>query len=152
MKPAEDAAIRERVRSIKTSYHVIEVAPGIETPGAFDMRPDLARFHFPATLEGRSVIDVGASNGFFSFHFERLGARRVVATNLSSYREHDYPRWFVEQMERTYAPEYWETIDHQEAYGGFEVARECLGSSVVHLISRIYHLPQRTSERFDFGF
>src|SRR5258706_14494121 len=33
----------------------------------------------PADLSGKTVLDVGAWDGFFSFEFERRGAKRVLA-------------------------------------------------------------------------
>jgi tRNA (mo5U34)-methyltransferase len=144
--------IAERVRGVDVWYHVLELAPGLETPGMYDMRPTVPHYRFPASLAGRSVIDVGASNGFFSFHFEKLGARRVVATNLASYRQHDYPRWYLEKLEREKSREELARFDYHQSTGGFEVAKACLGSKVEHLLTPIYALPSVTTERFDFGF
>ena len=141
-----------KLREVETWYHVIEVANGIETPGMYDMRPFLDHYRFPESLEGRTVIDVGASNGFFSFHFERLGASRVVATNLASYMDHDYPRWYLDKLRRENSPDELAALDYQQSTGGFEVARDCLGSQVEHLLTPIYSLATATDTRFDFAF
>ena len=50
------------------------VTPGIKTPAA--LRKELASLRLP-NLRGKSVLDVGAWDGFYSFTAERLGASRV---------------------------------------------------------------------------
>jgi tRNA (mo5U34)-methyltransferase len=88
-------------------YHSIDLGGGIVTHGIDDTPVRLARLDLPASLEGLSVLDIGAWDGFFSFECERRGAARVVAT--------DYYSW------------------HGSGWGakaGFELAREALGSHV----------------------
>jgi tRNA (mo5U34)-methyltransferase len=88
-------------------YHSIDLGEGIVTRGIDDTPVRLARLDLPASLEGLSVLDIGAWDGFFSFECERRGAARVVAT--------DYYSW------------------HGSGWGakaGFELAREALGSHV----------------------
>jgi tRNA (mo5U34)-methyltransferase len=88
-------------------YHSIDLGGGIVTRGIDDTPVRLARLDLPASLEGLSVLDIGAWDGFFSFECERRGASRVVAT--------DYYSW------------------HGSGWGakaGFELAREALRSRV----------------------
>jgi tRNA (mo5U34)-methyltransferase len=144
--------VKRRIESVGVWYHLIEVAPGIETPGMYDMRPTLPHYRFPASLAGKTVLDVGASNGFFSFHFEKLGAKRVVATNLASYQQHDYPRWYLEKLRAEKSPAELAAFDYHQSTGGFEVAKEILASRVEHLLTPIYALPSATTTRFDFAF
>jgi tRNA (mo5U34)-methyltransferase len=81
--PLEDAA---RVRdSVALWFHTFALAPGVYTPG-------IARDHGYrlAVLEherfaGRSVLDVGAFDGFYSFLAEQRGASRVVAVDNEQY-------------------------------------------------------------------
>ncbi len=81
--PAADA---ERVRdSVPLWFHTFALAPGVYTPG-------IARDHGYrlAVLDadrfaGRSVLDVGAFDGFYSFLAEVRGARRVVAVDNEQY-------------------------------------------------------------------
>jgi tRNA (mo5U34)-methyltransferase len=63
-------------------FHRIALAPGVLTPGS-DVAGDekIAFARLPESLAGRSVIDVGAWDGLFSFEAERRGARRVLATD-----------------------------------------------------------------------
>jgi tRNA (mo5U34)-methyltransferase len=60
-------------------YHTIDLGHGVVTPGVDDSPQRLGRIQLPADLSGRSVLDVGAWDGFFSFEAERRGASRVVA-------------------------------------------------------------------------
>jgi tRNA (mo5U34)-methyltransferase len=75
--------LRQRVASVPSWWHEIELGHGVVTPGRKGgghgyMEEELERLRLPS-LAGRSVLDVGAWDGFFSFAAERLGAARVVA-------------------------------------------------------------------------
>jgi tRNA (mo5U34)-methyltransferase len=88
-------------------YHSIDLGNGLITPGVDDSPHRLARIGLPASLQGLSVLDIGAWDGFFSFECERRGAARVVAA--------DYYSW------------------HGGGWGtkaGFQLAREALRSRV----------------------
>jgi tRNA (mo5U34)-methyltransferase len=133
--PSDD--LRARVNDVRW-YHTIDLGDGLVTPGADDTPYRLARLDLPASLAGRSVLDIGAWDGFFSFEAERRGASRVVATD--SYSWHG-PGW--------------------GSKAGFELARRILGSrvedqdvdvmdlsperigtfDVVLLLGVLYHLP-----------
>jgi tRNA (mo5U34)-methyltransferase len=79
------AGLQERAAEvIKTYpewYHSIELAPGVVTPGRAPIEVwerELSNLRLP-NLHGKSVLDIGAYDGFFSFAAERLGASRVVS-------------------------------------------------------------------------
>ena len=76
----------ERVRdSVPLWFHTFALAPGIYTPGiARDHGYRLAVLG-AARFEGRSVLDIGAFDGFYSFLAEVRGARRVVAVDNEQY-------------------------------------------------------------------
>src|SRR5262252_7292582 len=59
-------------------YHSIELAPGIVTPGRriVEHQQELLA---GLDMQGKSVLDIGAYDGYFSFTAERMGASRVVA-------------------------------------------------------------------------
>ncbi|HVS39596.1 MAG TPA: DUF1698 domain-containing protein [Gemmataceae bacterium] len=76
----EIAALRREVNSMAW-YHSIDLGNGIVTPGGEYTPLKLARLGIPEDLTGRTVLDVGAWNGFFSFEAERRGAARVLATD-----------------------------------------------------------------------
>jgi len=62
-------------------YHTIDLGNGIVTPGVFRTNDTLRRLHLPETLQGSTVLDIGAWDGFYSFESERRGAARVLATD-----------------------------------------------------------------------
>jgi tRNA (mo5U34)-methyltransferase len=67
-------------------YHTIDLGHGVVTKGVDDTSVRLVRIDLPASLAGRSVLDIGAWDGFFSFEAERRGASRVVAADYYSWR------------------------------------------------------------------
>lgn len=79
-------AIAERVRDrVPLWFHTFALAPGIYTPG---ISRDHA-YRLPVMgadrFAGRSALDVGAFDGFYSFLAEARGARRVVAVDNEQY-------------------------------------------------------------------
>jgi 2-polyprenyl-3-methyl-5-hydroxy-6-metoxy-1,4-benzoquinol methylase len=70
-------------------YHCIEIGDGVVTKGTFDLRPFLKHYRLPEDMTGMDVLDVGRASGFFSFEFERRGAR-VVATDIPTPLHKDY--------------------------------------------------------------
>jgi tRNA (mo5U34)-methyltransferase len=74
------ADLRTQIDQI-TWFHSIALAPGVVTPGLDATRDRLDLLRIPADLRGKSVLDVGAWDGFFSFEAERRGADRVLATD-----------------------------------------------------------------------
>lgn len=60
-------------------WHAIEVAPGVVTPGWWDLRPTAERMPWPSAMAGLRCLDVGTMDGFWAFELERRGAGEVVA-------------------------------------------------------------------------
>ena len=44
-------------------WHVIELAPGVVTPGSWDLRPTAAELPWP-DVAGKRCLDVGTMDGF----------------------------------------------------------------------------------------
>lgn len=99
--------LRARVEAHRW-YHSIDLGDGLVTRGIDNSPERLARLDLPVSLANKSVLDIGAWDGFFSFECERRGATRVVAS--------DYFSW--------HSPDGW------GRKAGFEMAREALGSKV----------------------
>jgi tRNA (mo5U34)-methyltransferase len=76
---AERASVEADVARVNW-YHRIDLGNGIVTPGVDDPGSRLDVLSLP-DLRGKSVLDIGAWDGFFSFEAERRGARRVLATD-----------------------------------------------------------------------
>lgn len=102
-------AVREAVDRIRW-YHTIDLGNGIVTAGVDATPVRLGGIDLPTSLEGLSVLDIGAWDGFFSFEAERRGAARVVAADWYSWRG---VGWGTENGK-----------------AGFELARDALGSRV----------------------
>ena len=112
----------ERIKS-RQWYHSIDVGEGLVTPGAHpleELRQVLERLQLPARLDGQSVLDIGAWDGYFSFEAERRGARRVVAYDVSP-----------------------------ADYFGFSTAREIIGSKVEYVQGSVYDLKKEQVGTFD---
>jgi tRNA (mo5U34)-methyltransferase len=105
-------------------YHSIRIGD-VTTPGVLD--PAKSRWTaaaLPADLTGKSVLDVGAWDGYFSFEAERRGACRVLAIDKLA-------GWHAEV-----------------GTAGFELAKELLGSSVEFRVMDVMDLDQ-LDEQFD---
>jgi len=89
-------------------HHTMDLGQGVVTPGGDATQEKLATLGLPASLAGKTVLDIGAWDGFFSFEAERRGASRVVAM------DHDC----------------WLQAEGHPSKAGFELARRALGSSV----------------------
>jgi tRNA (mo5U34)-methyltransferase len=98
--------LRSRVSALRW-YHTIDLGDGLITSGVDDTPARLAKLGLPTSLQGKTVLDVGAWDGFFSFEAERLGASRVVASDYYSWNG---PGWGTK--------------------AGFELARAALNSRV----------------------
>jgi len=101
-------------------HQQFELAPGTMTPGTSSVSFLLDEAGVPADLSGRSVLDVGTSNGGCAFEAERRGASRVVAVDIFP------PEWF-----------------------GFADLRRLCGSEVEFVQATVYELPERVKEEFD---
>jgi tRNA (mo5U34)-methyltransferase len=72
------AALRDAVLS-RPWFHTIDLGDGLISPGVDRSGERLGYFHLPESFAGKTVLDIGAYDGFFSFEAERRGASRVVA-------------------------------------------------------------------------
>lgn len=97
-----------------------QLAPGVYTPGANDIQFLLDAAQLPESIDGASVLDIGATNGGLAFELERLGAGRIVTVDIYS------ADWF-----------------------GFEQLKTLLDSDVEYLRASVYELPTKLDEQFD---
>ena len=89
-------AAQAAIESVPLWFHTFSLNGGqIYTHGvARDHRYRLP--FFPEDLAGKSVLDVGAFDGFYAFLAESRGATRVVAVDNEQYRDWVKARWGVE--------------------------------------------------------
>lgn len=107
-------------------WHTIDLGQGVVTPGGVDHRVNLDLLRLPEDLTGRTVLDVGAWDGFYSFEAERRGAERVLATD-----------WFC------WGGPGW------GSKAGFELARRALDSRVEDLEIDVLKLSPERVGTFD---
>jgi SAM-dependent methyltransferase len=121
-------------------WHVIEIAPGVTTPGSWDLRPTAARMPWPGSLQGARCLDVGTMDGFWAFEMERRGAAEVVAIDLVDPARQDP---FPDGRLRRSTP--------SELLRGrtFAVAADLLGSKARHLDLSVYDLEPDEVGEFD---
>ena len=72
--------LKTEVAKIKW-FHTIDLGNGVATPGLIDPHRTLDRLGLPEHLQGLTVLDIGAWDGFYSFEAERRAAKRVLATD-----------------------------------------------------------------------
>lgn len=73
--------LEEKARSVPAWFHSIDLGQGVVTPGhktTERLAYEIDVMKLP-DLRGKTVLDIGAWDGFFSFEAERRGASRVVA-------------------------------------------------------------------------
>jgi len=139
---SDPARAREAVARNPLWYHTIDVAPGVWTPGVFDLRPVVDRLPWP-DVRGRRCLDVGTYDGFLAFELERRGAAEVVATDIS-----DHAEWDHELRLGGQSTELLEQIAGEKG-AGFEIARELLGSRVTKKELNAYDLSPEAVGEFD---
>ena len=74
-------------------FHSMELRLGVASVGPKTkevLKREEETFLAPFDLTGRSVLDIGAWNGFFSFAAKRRGATRVLATDHFAWRHSVY--------------------------------------------------------------
>jgi tRNA (mo5U34)-methyltransferase len=119
-------------------YHSIDLGDGVVTPGMKSpesMAAHLAALDLP-DLSGKSFLDVGAWDGFFSFEAERRGARRVVA--LDSYEWTGTPPGWEGRRERL-----------PPKRTGFDLAHSRLRSSVECVVGDFMTIDLESLGTFD---
>ena len=65
-------------------FHSIDLGNGVVTPGSKSLdvlHAEAEAIFGPLDLRGKSVLDIGAWNGYFSFEAKRRQAERVLATD-----------------------------------------------------------------------
>ncbi len=136
--------IRERVGSREQWYHTLELAPGVVTPGWFDLRT-VAPLVLPVSLAGKRCLDVGTFDGFWAFEMERRGAREVVAVDIVDPRAWDWPVTSGDALVQILE-------DRKQGGRGFDLAADALGSAVDYRECSVYDLTRAEHGTFDFVF
>ena len=141
---ADPEQLRREVDGI-TWYQSMELPGGIVTPGDYDMADALKRIPFPASLAGKRCLDVGTRDGFWAFEMERRGAEEVVAIDLTSQAQVDFP-----EPRPTFPDHIIAALDERNA--SFDLAHRALGSKVEWRAVSVYDLDPEEVGHFDFAF
>jgi tRNA (mo5U34)-methyltransferase len=110
-------------------FHSIDLGNGVITPGKDDSKYKLSRLALPERFDGKSVLDIGAWDGYFSFEAEKRGAKRVLSVDSYSW-----------------SGKGWGTKS------GFELARSILNSNVEDREIEVYDLSPENVGVFDTVF
>jgi tRNA (mo5U34)-methyltransferase len=118
------AALQQQVDAVPYWWHSIDIGHGVMTPGGSgDTSRSLKLLDLPDDLTGKTVLDIGAWDGFYSFECERRGAARVVASDLFAWR-------YISKA-------------------GFDLARDVLDSRVEDLEIDVFDISPETVGMFD---
>jgi len=132
------AELQGLVDAVPVWFHSIDFGEGVVSPGvkpADLLRAELAALHLPEP-RGKSVLDIGAWDGFYSFAAERAGAARVVALDHYAWSL-DFavlPAYAQRCREEGRNPQPWDIVpeawrpDELPGKRGVDLARSVLGS------------------------
>jgi tRNA (mo5U34)-methyltransferase len=120
MNNYEIEAIQKKIAQVIHWYHIVEVAPGIFTPGINNSNAVLSKLNLPKDCSGLRILDLGARDGFFSIMLEQRGAKEVIA------------------------------LDHvPQENTGFPVLKEIFKSNVKYFNDNVYNLSRENYGEFD---
>ncbi len=76
------SVLHDRVAQVPKWFHRMRLPGGVMTPGVYSPEEKLHRIALANRLDGLSVLDVGAWDGFYSFECERRGASSVTSMDI----------------------------------------------------------------------
>ena len=126
---------------LKNWYHTIELGNGLVSKGAYDHRTIVDRYGIPASLRGKTALDIGTFDGFWAFELERRGADRVVAIDVANIGEFDW----LPSMRATLG-------DAGRRESNFRMAHAMRRSRVDRRICSVYDLSPESVGTFDVVF
>lgn len=129
--------LHARLSPLRGHFHSpIDFGQGIVTKPAHvqrRFRRRLRLMRIPADLTGKSVLDIGAWDGYFSFEFERRGAKRVLAIDTWD-GEPEFQAFLLAREHLKSRVEYQRMDAH-------DISRESIGSfDIVFCAGVLYHL------------
>ena len=151
--------LRHAAASVPVWFHSIDLGGGVVTPGmktAGQLASELEALRLP-DLRGKTVLDVGAWDGFYSFEAERRGAARVVALDHYAWSI-DLAAWngyLADCRERGETPRPADEVpgvwrpDELAGKSGFDLAAEALGSNVEPLVGDFMRMDPAEIGSFD---
>lgn len=128
-------------------YHTMDL-PGFGiVRGHWDLRGRFDDYVGGVSVEGKSVLDVGAATGFLSFEAERLGANGVLSFDMSHARQ----QHFVPFRDKLYYRDhdlwaYNHNINVERWKNAYWLCHRLLGSRAEVFYGNIYALPRQLGE------
>lgn len=159
----DSASRRERkisdVGTVRSWWHSVDIGDGVVTPGHKTSQlitREWDDLDLPP-LAGKSVLDIGAWDGYFSFAAERHGATRVVAVDDFVWavrwdRLHDVHSTLSDTGHaRTRLREQMDLWDYENLPGkaGFDLCHRHLSSNVEAIVANYMDLDPLTVGTFD---
>jgi tRNA (mo5U34)-methyltransferase len=156
--PHTKPEIEQLAASVDRWFHSIDLGHGVITDGVKTpeiLEPELKSLRLP-DLSGKSVLDIGAWDGYYSFEAERSGASRVVALDH-----------YVWSMDLPAADTYWKECSEKgitpprneespfwqpaslPGKAGFNAAHQALGSKVESIVGNFMEMDISTLGTFD---
>ena len=143
-------------------FHSIDCGDGIITHGAKPLaclQDELSRMALP-DLTDKTVLDIGAWDGFFSFTAEELGARRVMALDhyVWSMNLPKQQKYWKDCHEKCVIPKPYHLIPGHWEPGtlpgkiGFDTAHRIKSSSVEQLVADFMTADLVSIGQFDIAF
>jgi len=158
--PYTKAQLEQVATSVPWWWHSIDLGHGIVTKGVKcggDMDGELKALRLP-NLAGKTVLDIGAMDGFYSFEAERRGAKRVVAVDYYSWSL-DLPKHFEymrECQQRGIQPQpdqetsNWRPLE-MPGKRGYDAAHKALESKVETVVDDFMQLDPKELGTFDIA-
>jgi tRNA (mo5U34)-methyltransferase len=135
--------LRHRVEDHPFWYHTIDIAPGVVTPGWFDLRPIVDLMPWP-DVRGKRCLDIGTFDGYLAFELERRGAAEVVAVDVEDHLLWDWPPDYrAKELPRDPG------FSGPPKGAGFRIAKELMDSEVQWRPLGIYDLDPADIGTFD---
>jgi tRNA (mo5U34)-methyltransferase len=152
-------ALRAQVAGIPYWCHSIDLGSGVTTPGIKTpeyQASELASLQLP-DLRGKSVLDIGAWDGLYSFIAEERGAARVVACDrfIWALDREAKDRYKADCRRRGVPPQGFDRVpglwrfDDLPGKRGFDLARAARHSRVEPLVADYMTMSVEAAGRFD---
>lgn len=150
--------LEQMAASVPAWWHSIDLGHGVKTKGVKaggDMTKELESLHLP-DFRHKTVLDIGANDGFYSFEAERRGASRVLAVDYYAWSLDLAKHWQYQKecKERGIVPEPDQQTPNwrpSELPGkrGFDTAHKALGSKVEAHVGDYLKLDPKQVGSFD---
>jgi len=124
-------------------WHQIDLN-GVETPGIDFSQLKLNKIQMPKDLTGKTVLDIGAWDGFFSFEAEKRGGDVTACDTVMWHADHPGNVLSALNADSGVTQNGWDT-----GKKGFEFAKKMLNSKVKDIEVEVENLSEETVGQFD---